>query len=72
MFCQLIQALLENNGFCLYPSLNEVGPYMDNLSIDNITNLRGLADKLIKSSKFAVTDSTTTLKSTMEDGNQQI
>ena len=43
---------LENNGFRLYPSLNEVGPYMDNLSIDNITNLRGLADKLIKSSKF--------------------
>ena len=43
---------LENNGFCLYPSLNEVGPYMDNLSIDNITNIKGLADKLIKSSKF--------------------
>ena len=43
---------LKNNGFRLYPSPDEVGPYMDNLSIDNITNLRGLADKLIKSAKF--------------------
>lgn len=34
MFCQLIQAL------------------MDNPSIDNIINLRGLADKVIKSPKF--------------------
>ena len=36
----------------LYPALDEVGAYMDKPSRDNITNLRGLADKLIKSDKF--------------------
>ena len=36
----------------LYPALDEVGAYMDKPSRDNITNLRGLADKLIRSNKF--------------------
>ena len=43
---------LKNNGFCLYPSLNEVGPYMDDLSTDNIKNLKGLANQLIRDPKF--------------------
>ncbi len=41
-----------NNCVHLYPALDEVGAYMDKPSIDNITNLRSLADKLIRSNKF--------------------
>ena len=43
---------LGDNYVRLYPPLNEVGAYMANTSIDNITNFRDLADELIKSPEF--------------------
>ena len=43
---------LGNNYICLYPSLSEVGAYIDEPSEDNITNLKNLARELIERPEF--------------------